>query len=115
MKRLAVGIALVLFAGAASAAPGTCDAAQATDYVPAGVCKMPADVQALVVREETCVHFAGEEPYDEARRREIESAIRKFCGNEKRLSVLMQRYRKDKVVSSWLRDYARDAGLTPRP
>lgn len=40
---------------------------------------LPADVAALQGQFETCEHFAGEEPYDDARRKEIEAAIKANC------------------------------------
>lgn len=40
----------------------------------------PKDVARFQIDVETCIHFAGEEPYDAARRRQIEAAIRKHCG-----------------------------------
>ena len=36
---------------------------------------LPSDVAAFLKRAETCVHFAGEEPYDDARRTEISLAM----------------------------------------
>lgn len=42
---------------------------------------------------ETCIHFAGEEPYDDARRREIKAAVRKHCGgSERALPKLRRKY-----------------------
>ncbi|WP_420138007.1 hypothetical protein [Sphingomonas sp.] len=38
----------------------------------------PADVKALLARREQCQHWAGEDPYDAARGREIEAAIRRL-------------------------------------
>lgn len=109
------GVALLLFSATSVAAPETCEAARSSDFIPPGVCAMPRDVQALVVRQSMCDHFAGEEPYDDERRREIEDAIRESCGNEKRAAKLMARYRKDQRVDAWLRDYARQSGLTTGP
>ena len=40
---------------------------------------LPADVAALKEKYDTCEHFAGEEPYDDARRKEIEAAIEANC------------------------------------
>lgn len=39
---------------------------------------MPAPVAALIDRMVQCQHWAGEEPYDEARRREIAQAVRQL-------------------------------------
>jgi hypothetical protein len=40
--------------------------------------RLPADVARFLERREGCDHWAGEEPYDADRRREIEAAIRKL-------------------------------------
>jgi hypothetical protein len=40
---------------------------------------LPRDVQAFVDRYDECEHWLGEEPYDAARRREINRAIKKVC------------------------------------
>ena len=50
----------------------------------------PADVQAFMVRAADCNHWGGEEPYDAARRREINKAVAELrctalSGDEKRL------------------------------
>ncbi|HCT25585.1 MAG TPA: hypothetical protein DIW85_05135 [Stenotrophomonas sp.] len=57
-------------------------------------CAMPGDVQAFLARENTCQHFAGEEPYDDERRRELEEASAKYCeGREKNFTDLVARHR----------------------
>lgn len=62
-------------------------------------CDMPADVQAFIVRENSCEHFAGEEPYDDARRRELEAAAARFCdGREKIFADLVARHRDDCAI-----------------
>ncbi|MDV3515093.1 hypothetical protein [Stenotrophomonas sp. C1657] len=62
-------------------------------------CGMPADVQAFIARENSCQHFAGEEPYDDARRRELEAAIARFCdGREKIFAGLVARHRDDCAI-----------------
>lgn len=38
----------------------------------------PKDVAAIAERIAMCTHFAGEEPYDAARRKEIASAMKKY-------------------------------------
>lgn len=40
---------------------------------------LPADMQAQAEHAELCEHFAGEEPYDAARRKQIEDAIEANC------------------------------------
>lgn len=39
--------------------------------------KLPRAAQALLLRMESCHHWAGEEPYDQARATEIERAMKK--------------------------------------
>jgi len=66
-------------------------------------CAMPADVQAFLARENTCQHFAGEEPYDDERRRELEEAGAKYCeGREKNFTDLVARHRDDCAVRAAL-------------
>ncbi len=68
-------------------------------------CQMPADVQAFLARENTCQHFAGEEPYDDERRRELEEASAAYCeGREKNFTGLVARHRDDCAVRSALID-----------
>ncbi|HYE44166.1 MAG TPA: hypothetical protein VEA44_00170 [Caulobacter sp.] len=58
----------------------------------------PADVVRFQADVEACLHFAGEEPYDAARRREIEAAVRKHCdGSAARLPKLRRKYAADPV------------------
>lgn len=62
-------------------------------------CAMPTDVQAFLARENTCQHFAGEEPYDDERRRELEEASAKYCeGRRKIFTDLVARHRGDCAV-----------------
>ena len=66
-------------------------------------CQMPADVQAFLARENTCQHFAGEEPYDDERRRELEEASATYCeGREKVFSDLVARHRDDCAIRAAL-------------
>lgn len=53
----------------ASAAPAASEPAAA----------LPADMQAHAEHAELCEHFAGEEPYDAERRKQIEDAIEANC------------------------------------
>ncbi len=55
----------------------------------------PVDIQGFQDDVETCVHFAGEEAYDAARRRQIEAAIKRHCdGSARALPRLRKRYEK---------------------
>lgn len=66
-------------------------------------CAMPGDVQAFLARENTCQHFAGEEPYDDERRRELEEAGAKYCeGREKNFTDLVARHRGDCAIRTAL-------------
>lgn len=59
-------------------------------------CSVPEDVRAFLARENTCQHFAGEEAYDEARRRELEQASAEFCdGREQQFADLFEQHRDD--------------------
>ncbi|MBD3681421.1 hypothetical protein H3005_06020 [Stenotrophomonas sp. Br8] len=62
-------------------------------------CQMPDDVQAFLARENTCQHFAGEEPYDDERRRELEEASATYCeGREKIFADLVARHQNDCAI-----------------
>jgi ABC-type amino acid transport substrate-binding protein len=45
-------------------------------FVAAAATALPADIRQFIARRETCNHWAGEEGYDAARRRQIERALR---------------------------------------
>ncbi|HVV82754.1 MAG TPA: hypothetical protein VHE35_06720 [Kofleriaceae bacterium] len=54
---------------------------------------VPAEVQALLDRWELCEHWAGEEPYDAARKAEIEKGEAQSCpGNEDTRTQLETKY-----------------------
>ena len=54
---------------------------------------MPAEVDELVARWEECLHWAGEEPYDEARRKEIADGVAASCpGNVEARDALLEKY-----------------------
>lgn len=60
-------IALLMLSGLAAAADVDLDGA---------IRAAPAPVRAFIQRRDECEHWGGEEPYDKARRREIEAAVR---------------------------------------
>lgn len=63
-----------------------------------------ADVDALIERWELCHHWAGEEPYDAARRAEIERGIADSCpGNDQARAQLARRYADRPAVLARLR------------
>ena len=67
---------------------------------------LPADVQSWLSRFEQCEHWAGEEPYDEARGKEIDAAFDKL--NCKNISAdaqkLEQRYKNNAAVIKAIHD-----------
>jgi hypothetical protein len=60
----------------------------------------PKDVAAIAERIAMCTHFASEEPYDAARRKEIASAMKKYrCdGLDTDEAVLRKRYKDNHAV-----------------
>lgn len=66
---------------------------------------IPAEVAAHIDRAEGCLHWAGEEPYDAARRKQIESALARLrCSTlERDGAALKQRYRQDGHIVKALR------------
>jgi len=93
-------------AAADAAAPAAAEAAPArgAEAVPAG--GLPADVAALQAQFETCVHFAGEEPYDADRRQQIEAGIAENCKPVKAAIPTIEAKYKDNpgvmaVVKAW--------------
>ncbi len=72
MKTISVGL-ICLLAVSAHAAITPWD-----EKVNAYVKGLPKDVVALLRRMESCQHYGGEEPYDQARRKQIEVAVQKL-------------------------------------
>jgi hypothetical protein len=67
---------------------------------------LPADVQQFIVNHSDCEHWAGEEPYDSTRRREIERGIAASCkGLDASAVTLRKRYAKHLKISALLRNY----------
>lgn len=67
---------------------------------------LPADVQQFIVNHSDCEHWAGEEPYDAARRREIDRGIAASCkGLDASAVTLRKRYAKHPKISALLRNY----------
>lgn len=60
----------------------------------------PKDVASVAMRIAMCTHFAGEEPYDAARRREIAAAMKKYrCDTlDKDETALRRRYKDNSEV-----------------
>lgn len=83
--------------------PPTCDrtlqVCDVTDPVTGKPRIWPRDVAKFQTDVETCIHFAGEEPYNDARRREIEAAVRTSCGPAERNGApLRKKYAKNPPV-----------------
>lgn len=98
MKRVFVGIAVAAIAcggrgGGSSTVGNRASTPSAPAAADASAGELPADAQALIDRWESCQHWAGEEPYDAERRREIEDGIARSCpGNEETRAELERRY-----------------------
>jgi len=72
-----------------SAAP----APTSTPTPPSRTASIPAEVAKLVERWATCWHFAGEEPYDAERAKQIQDGVAKSCpGNEEERARLEAKY-----------------------
>ncbi|WP_437880925.1 DUF4431 domain-containing protein [Pseudomonas sp. LRF_L74] len=66
----------------------------------AEVAALPDDVRVFIEGYATCEHFAGEEPYDEERGKEIGDALAEYCPPiNQRLKTLAHKYRDDPVVT----------------
>ncbi|WOS39035.1 hypothetical protein [Xanthomonas rydalmerensis] len=121
-RRACLGLLLALpaLALAAPVTPAATAAAKPACTIPdavdpehyAGFCALPEPIRAFVARQDTCNHFAGEEPYDAARRRELEKAMARYCdGNAQTWAKLRAQYRQDPPRDAWLRRYGEDADL----
>jgi hypothetical protein len=66
----------------------------------------PRDVAAIAERIAMCIHFAGEEPYDAGRRKEIAEAMKKYrCDRlDRDEAQLRRRYKNAPAVSSILQE-----------
>ncbi|MCW3846723.1 hypothetical protein OF829_05690 [Sphingomonas sp. LB-2] len=78
----------------------------ATTEAAAGANGLPAEVQTFIERREGCEHWAGEPDFDEARRKQIEDAVKELCpGIDTQLEALRKRYSKDPEVVAALKDF----------
>ena len=90
-------------AAPAAAAPA---AEPAPGAPPAGTGALPADVAALQAQFETCVHFAGEEPYDADRRKQIEAGIEENCKPVKAaIPSIEAKYKDNAAVQAVVKDW----------
>lgn len=63
----------------------------------------PPEVWAFLVRYENCVELQSEEPYDEARKKEVAEGIAATCtGNEEALLALRKKYAADPIAMKLL-------------
>jgi len=107
VARLALAALLMAAPGALSAKqrePKPLTEAQLQTYPEAR--GLPADVQHFIARHKDCEHWAGEEPYDAPRRREIERGIAASCkGLDASAVTLRKRYAKYPKIRAVLRNY----------
>lgn len=91
----------------ASPAPG-----QEPGYVTAAADPgSPPDMMAAGQDAEACEHWAGEEPYDAARRKQIEDGVEKSCGALKRaLPALLAAHGSDPKLKAKLDSWKELAG-----
>jgi hypothetical protein len=101
MVKPAVGA--LLFSALGLLTPAFADAYEDLDKL---VATLPKDAAAVVNRRLECSHFAGEEPYDKARAREIARAtIRAKCDSlDRDEAALLKRYAKDPNVVKAVHD-----------
>lgn len=67
-------------APAPATAPATPSTAVSEPGAASAASALPADMQAHAGHAELCEHFAGEEPYDAARRKQLEDGMKANCG-----------------------------------
>jgi hypothetical protein len=91
------GPVLAILTGLAFAASARGDYQSTMDALTRG---LPPDASALVHRIVDCNHWGGEEPYDDARRAEIDKAMNQLdCnGLSRDEASLRRRYAADRVV-----------------
>lgn len=96
-------IAIVLVSCSRPSAPQSPDN-QVAATPDAAVAGLPAEVTALVARWEECWHWAGEEPYDADRRKQIEEGVARSCpGNDEERERLRTKYQGRRDILDALR------------
>lgn len=62
--------------------------------------RIPADAKALIARIQSCIHFSGEEPYNDERKAEIAKALKESrCDSLDEDTVKIKRkYRKSPAI-----------------
>lgn len=105
-------LATIVMAASALAARGCTIPAEVLPEQRAGFCELPVAARDYIVRRNTCEHFRGEEPYDEARRREIDAAVETYCrGLDAQAARLRHRHRDRPAILRMLDAYGEDVGL----
>ena len=67
---------------------------------------MPGDVVEFIIQWQNCAHWLGEPAWNEARRREIEQAVREACpGVDERGRHIRGRYADNAEILERIRDY----------
>jgi len=106
---IAILISLLALSGGAPPTSATEPLEAAVDGSAAPPPSYPPDVTQAGDDWETCLHFSGEEPYDEARRRQINAAIEEHCGRLKReMPKLKARYAANPVIAARLAEIERE-------
>lgn len=73
------------------------------DLIAAETPSLPPDLKHYGEKAELCIHFSGEEPYDAARRKEIEAGVKKNCtGLKETERSLRTKYKNDPKATAYL-------------
>ena len=72
--------------------------------------KLPKDVQAIIERKKGCGHWAGESPYNEDRKKEINAALAtlKCDAYEKDLKTINKKYHNMKEILKAVKSASED-------
>lgn len=66
----------------------------------------PDDVEKFIERRDSCDHFRGEPPYDEARRESLIKHMNELCnGTDAKLANLKNKYKTNKQIIKALSSY----------
>lgn len=98
MRTTVLAIASFVALASLAAAPAQAGGEEETEYS----AMLPAEVVDFIDRTEACLHWAGEEPFDEARRKEIEEAVAELrCAEVKAdHAALRKRYANSKALEA---------------
>lgn len=74
--------------------------------LPAAAQPLPEDLAAFIQDYESCVHFSGEEPYDEEWRAFLSEQVEQYCNDlEAQRATLSQRYSAQPGLLQQLHDH----------